>query len=152
MILKNNLSFIILYLGLIFSSIPFLLNFSSNIFINDYYAKRLMMFSFTLLPFYFFNLPRIEINRRVIVFFLLICFYIIYTIFITKLNNFILPNLIQLLIPIIFIVINSKFLNYRNLENFIFYFLIVSSIITLFDVKLQYSYINNLFSCAFKQA
>lgn len=145
---KIHVLFVLITLGLIASIIPYMLNLGGeNIFIKDFYAKRILAISTLPIIFYMMIVVLknfIILDKKTYVYLFIWVFYLIYSLLYENNIKYLFIDAFVTLLPLIFIsYINLIDLrtNESVLNKFFTFILFFSMLIVSFGIKLQYSYL-----------
>jgi len=150
MSLTDRLLFVFLTFCLLAMAIPYIFDLGQgNIFLNDFYAKRIMTAVF--LPFYlyiyiFSFLTQKSILSQNLIFYVI---GLIILVFISILNSnrlsFIITDLFITTLPVCFYLLVYKTdFQIKSFTSFFPYLLLIACLITCFNIKLQFSYFSLL--------
>lgn len=138
--------YILLTLGLLASIVPYLLGLGGdNIFIKDFYAKRIMavstipLIAFLLIIFLY---DGIKIKRSVLIYILVWIFYTIYSITLCNNLKYLSTDAYVAFLPIFFMLAVGYLNNTKTLNHFFVFILLISTVIVSLGIKLQYSYLS----------
>jgi len=144
---KKNILFYIILLGLISSIIPYILGLGGdNVFIKDFYAKRIMVLVTIPLIFLMLISTKIKLNLKITFYLFFTIFYLVFSLVLKNPINYLVTDLYIILLPIVFLLLLKEIPNSHKND---FFFnklyitsLVLSMIIVSLGIKLQYSYLS----------
>tara|TARA_B110000003_G_scaffold272190_1_gene307611 strand:- start:1425 stop:2636 length:1212 start_codon:yes stop_codon:yes gene_type:complete len=146
MFLANKLVNTVFFTCILAMAIPYIFDLGEgNVFVNDYYAKRIM--SIVILPLFLYVFVYNFLNRhsvyrkKILYYFIWVSFVFLISIFHNNAPLFILVDLFIFILPLLFylLVYNTDFDTERFSKSFPF-LMLFSSLVLIFGVKLQFSY------------
>ena len=150
MSLTDKLLFVFLNFCFLAMVIPYIFDLGEgNVFINDFYAKRIMAVVF--LPFYFyiflfsFLSKKSIFNKNLIVYFICLIISVFISVLCGNIFSFIITDLFIATLPIVFYLLVYKTdFQIKYFSSFFPTLLLIACLITCFNVKLQFSYFSLL--------